>query len=66
MGSGISDYNVRRFLKIGFAGTAVLIALLVASSVSWRSGFLNSAQTAEAEKPAGERSQLTNDSAVLK
>jgi hypothetical protein len=36
MGSGISDYNVRQFQKISFAGAAVLVALLVASYVSWR------------------------------
>lgn len=66
MGSGISDYNVRQFQKISFAGAAVLVALLVASYVSWRSGFLTSAQIAEARRLAGERSQPSNEKAALK
>jgi len=53
MGNGISEHHARSLLKIGFGGAAVLIALWVASSISWRAVSLTPAQI-ETQRHPGE------------
>jgi hypothetical protein len=54
MSNGLSLHNIRRFLVVGFGGGAVLIALLVASSISGVSGSVTPSRIAEGHKLVGE------------
>jgi hypothetical protein len=65
MSNGITLHTIRRFLVVGFGGGAVLIALLVASSISGISGSVTPNRIAEGHRLVVEWNRPGSDRAAF-